>query len=132
MKHDANVESPLPWAQLIFPDGRRVQERLAEQIRVHLDLPAAARRQVQHIFAPALERSQAQVRPATRARSFRDRDKIGKLIADEREGAVEECGDEYLVPGHTGGYGAIGLVEDFYDEQVLEHMESRGPRALLR
>ena len=37
---------------------------------------------------------------------------MGKLVADERERAVEKCGDEYLVPGDSWRDGAIGLVDD--------------------
>jgi hypothetical protein len=105
-------------------------EYLVEGDRVYGDGAPTERGQGQHVVGTALDPGQQPERPPARAVFGRHAHPVGQLVADQRQGARGQHGDQQPGAGRPGGHRRVVMVDDLGDDQVLEQVQAGVVRAL--
>ncbi|MFY9269653.1 MAG: hypothetical protein WAO55_07895 [Candidatus Manganitrophaceae bacterium] len=87
-------------------------------------VPPVPTPQCNHVVRPTLYGSNELERTAACARLVRETNTIGQLISNKRNSATEENGDEQARAGRTKWHGAIVVVDNFRDDQILKEVHS--------
>ena len=122
--HDRDVGAARGLAHLIL-DHRRM---LAEDVSEHVGMHGRAVGIRERVVEAALRIADASKRRTARARPGDDRDFVGDLEPDQREGGVVEVGDEDALTRLTRRHGPPVAVDDLDQAQVVGQVDAVGAR----
>src|SRR5262245_28943916 len=95
-----------------------------KSFRAHLYTPTAFCGEFKGILAPAVDRAKTKMRPSACTLTVGDRHDIRNLVANERQGEVEEIGDQHLAAWDARRHRLVIRVDNLHNDNISEDVDS--------